>query len=257
MGDHLLCCHSTGFKTLQHNKVVDILVFESLKAHAMPFREPCPFSNNNLRADVSFRLPGAGRDAPLVTDVAITHFATKGALISGAAHSPNGAAQDYLLSVKHKKYGNATFIRNTTFAKATFEHCVYDSLGAPTVEAASLIGKIGKAIADSTNRHRSVVIRELHHRLSFCVAQSTARRLHAGAASIMAQLQSNLQRTMQSANANFNTLSNIDDLESEIVDNRASPPPPAKEEEGGHDSMSGLASGLEDGSGGAGGALEA
>lgn len=183
MGDHFLSCMSGGHKTLMHNKVVDVLAREGYRAHAMPHREPTISSSSNERADLSLRLPGAGRDAPLVTDVAITHFATASALQQGRIGA-NAAAIAYQNAVKDTKYKKLAESPLLLFRDMQFLPCVYDSLGAPAPDAQQFLNLLGRSIAQTTSTHRSVVIRELHQRISFTIAQCTARRIIAGVAAI-------------------------------------------------------------------------
>ena len=183
MGDHFLTCMHGGHKTLMHNKVVDILAREAYRAHAMPFREPVLFSNSNMRADLSLRLPGAGRDAPLVTDVAITHFAAATTLRQGHI-GPNAAATAYQQHHKDNKYRQPGLTPLLQFQHMELLPCVFDYLGAPAPDAQAFINRLGRSIAHCTSTHRSVVIRELHHRICFTIAQCSARRINAGVAAV-------------------------------------------------------------------------
>ena len=193
MGDHFLTCMNGGFKTLMHNKVVDILAREGYRAHGMPFREPVLYANSNMRADLSLRLPGAGRDAPLVTDVAVTHFASATTLRQNVI-GPNAAAVAYQKQHKDTKYGQQGLVPLLQFRDMQLLPCVFDSLGAPAPDAQQFINSLGRAIAHCTSTHRSVVIRELHQRICFTIAQCSARRIVAGVAAVNESLDRQLER---------------------------------------------------------------
>ena len=207
MGDHFLSCLSGGYKTLQHNKIVDIFVREANRAHAMPNREPVLFNNSNIRADLSMRLPGAGRDAPLVTDVAITHFGCATTLQAGHIGA-NVAATAYQQQHKDPKYRQPGLEPLLQFRGMRLLPCVFDSLGAPAPDAQQFINLLGGAIAHATSTHRSVVIRELHHRICFTIAQSSARRIVAGVAAVNDALDQQLER--QNATQTHAALLSID-----------------------------------------------
>jgi hypothetical protein len=200
-GDHVLSCVSGGHKTLMHNDVVDVLAFNARKARMQPHLEPAPFvrvsdgSVFNRRADILIRPHGAGIDAPIVSDVAITHFATEQAIKNKWSSTPHGAANTYEERVKRPKYDIARISQGgddvklgPQFGKAQFQHCVYDSLGAPGESAVKFIGHIVRGVASTTSQHPSVVARELHQRLSFHVARHTAKRLVIAYDSVNTQL---------------------------------------------------------------------
>jgi hypothetical protein len=193
MGDHFLTCMNGGFKTLQHSKVLDILAREGYRAHGMPLREPVLFNNNSMRADLSLRLPGEGRDAPLVTDIAVTHFASATTLRAGSV-GPNTAAVAYQTQHKDPKYRQHGLVPLLQFRDMQLLPCVFDSLGAPAPDAQAYINRLGRAIAHCTSTHRSVVIRELHHRICFTIAQCSARRIVAGIAAVNDSLDRQLQQ---------------------------------------------------------------
>ena len=186
------------------HRIVDILAREGYRANAMPNREPVLYENSNIRADLAVRLPGAGRDAPLVTDVAVTHFASATTLQQGRI-GPAAAAAAYQAQHKDTKYRQPNLGDPLLqFRDMQLLPCVFDSLGAPAPDAQAFINRLGRAIAHNTSTHRSVVIREIHQRICFTIAQCSARRIVAGVAAVNDTLDRQiLQRNATQTNASI------------------------------------------------------
>ena len=167
-GDHAVGCASQGERIARHNHLRDALYHTAQSANMGPLREEralLPGGNGERPADVL--LPNAAGGRHQAIDVCVVS-SLQAQLVDRAAVEP-GHALAHRYHQKMTKYSDACLAEGIVFTPAPFE-----VLGGVHEATASLIQRLGQALARASGQEEGTVTRHLFGHMSILLQKGNA-----------------------------------------------------------------------------------